>query len=312
MPTPCSRVSGSSPPAPAWRCSSRTRSLGDRVGYDDFFNRYLYNALILLALAACAYRAAHRDREQSAWIALTVAVAFWAVAEILFDFAYGADPPYPSAADAFYLAFYPACYVGLMLLVRSRLSQFGRTLWFDGATAAIASAALGAAVLFEVVLRSTDGSTGVIVVNLAYPLGDILLLAAVIGVFALTGWRPGRTWLLIGAGLAATALADAIFLFQSATGSYSEGTILDALWPAVDAPPRCRGLAAGGQDRRRARGPAAARDPARLRPDRPRDLHLRPLPAAEPPGGKPGGRDDHRRDRSHGAELSRELHASST
>ncbi len=98
--------------------------------------------------------------------------------------------------------------------------------------AAIASAALGAAVLFEVVLRSTDGSTGVIVVNLAYPLGDILLLAAVIGVFALTGWRPGRTWMLIGAGLAATALADAIFLFQTATGSYSEGTILDALWPA--------------------------------------------------------------------------------
>jgi diguanylate cyclase (GGDEF)-like protein len=205
---------------------------GDRVGYDDFFNRYLYNALILLALAACAHRAAHRDREQSAWIALTVAVAFWAVAEILFDFAYGADPPYPSAADAFYLAFYPACYVGLMLLVRSRLSQFGRTLWFDGAMAAVACAALGAAVLFEVVLGSTDGSTGVIVVNLAYPLGDILLLAAVIGVFALTGWRPGRTWLLIGAGLAATALADAVFLFQSATGSYIEGTILDALWPA--------------------------------------------------------------------------------
>ena len=53
-----------------------------------------------------------------------------------------------------------------------------------------------------------------------------------IGVFALTGWRPGRTWTLIGAGLAATAVADAIFLFQSATGSYTEGTILDALWPA--------------------------------------------------------------------------------
>ena len=133
--------------------------VGDRVGYDDLFNRYLYNALILLALAACAYRAAQPDREQSAWIALTVAVACWAVAELLFDFAYGADPPYPSAADAFYLAFYPACYVGLMLLVRSRLSQFRRTLWFDGAMAAIASAALGAAVLFEVVLRSTDGST---------------------------------------------------------------------------------------------------------------------------------------------------------
>ena len=85
--------------------------------------------------------------------------------------------------------------------------------------AAVACSALGAAVLFEVVLGSTDGSAGVIVTNLAYPLGDILLLSAVVGVFALTGWRPGRTWALIGAGLAATAIADAIFLFQTATGS---------------------------------------------------------------------------------------------
>ena len=72
-----------------------------------------------------------------------------------------------------------------------------------------------------------------IVTNLAYPLGDILLLSAVVGVFALTGWRPGRTWALIGAGLAATAIADSMFLFQTATGTYSEGTILDALWPAA-------------------------------------------------------------------------------
>jgi diguanylate cyclase (GGDEF)-like protein len=72
----------------------------------------------------------------------------------------------------------------------------------------------------------------VIVTNLAYPLGDILLLSAVVGVFALTGWRPDRMWALIGAGLAATAVADGIFLLQTATSSYAEGTILDALWPA--------------------------------------------------------------------------------
>ncbi len=206
--------------------------LRDRIGADDFFNRYLYNALILLALAACVHRARERGRERGAWIALTVGVGSWAVAELIFDFAYGGDPPYPSAADVFYLGFYPACYVGLMLLVRARLSTFGRALWFDGAMATIASSALGAAVLFEVVLRSTDGSAAVIVTNLAYPLGDILLLAAVVGVFVLMGWKPDRTWLLIGAGLAATAVADGVFLFQTATSTYSEGTILDALWPA--------------------------------------------------------------------------------
>jgi two-component system cell cycle response regulator len=207
--------------------------LGARLGFDDFFNRWFYNALILLGLSACVLRTVRVRAERGAWLALSIAVAAWAVAELLFDFAYGGSPPFPSVADVFYLAFYPACYIGLLLLVRSRLSAFGRSLWVDGAMAAIASAALGAAVLFEVVLRSTDGSTGVIVTNLAYPLGDILLISAVIGIFSLTGWKPDRTWGLIGVGLGASAIADGVFLFQSATNSYAEGTILDALWPAA-------------------------------------------------------------------------------
>jgi two-component system cell cycle response regulator len=206
--------------------------LDSSLGFDDFFNRWLYNALILLGLAACVLRAARVRRERGAWLALSIAVGSWAVGELVYDFAYQASPPFPSVADVFYLGFYPACYVGLLLLVRSRLSAFGRTVWFDGAMAAIASSALGAAVLFEVVLSSTEGSRAVIVTNLAYPLGDILLVSAVIGIFSLTGWKPDRTWGLIGASLAATAIADGIFLFQSATNSYAEGTILDALWPA--------------------------------------------------------------------------------
>jgi diguanylate cyclase (GGDEF)-like protein len=206
--------------------------LGSSLGFDDFFNRWLYNALILLAFAAGVLRTVRVRAERDAWLSLTIGIGLWAVAELLFDFVYNGSPPFPSVADGFFLAFYPACYVALLLLVRERLSEFSRALWLDGAMAAIASSALGAAVLFEVVLRSTDGSTGVIVTNLAYPLGDILLISAVIGVFALTGWKFDRTWGLIGAGLAATAVADGIFLFQTATNSYAEGTLLDALWPA--------------------------------------------------------------------------------
>ena len=202
------------------------------LGYDDLFNRWLYNALILLGLAACVTRAARVRVERAAWTALSVGVGAWAVGELVYDFAYDGTPPFPSVADGFYLAFYPACYVALLLLVRARLFAFGRSLWFDGAMASLACAALGAAVLFEEVLRTTSGSTAVIVTNLSYPLGDTLLLSAVAGVFVLTGWRPGRGWVLIGAGLAASALADGIFLFQSAAGTYAEGTILDALWPA--------------------------------------------------------------------------------
>jgi two-component system cell cycle response regulator len=202
------------------------------AGFDQFFNRYWYNALILLAAGAAIVRAVTTRVERTASIAFAVGLSSWAIGEILFDFPYAGNPPYPSAADAFYLLFYPACYVGMMVLVKHRLSEFGRMVWFDGAMSAIAAAALGSAVLFEVVFRHTDGSTSAIVTNLAYPLGDVLLLSAVAGVFALSGWKPDRTWGLIGASLLVTTIADGIFLCQTALGTYTEGTILDALWPA--------------------------------------------------------------------------------
>jgi diguanylate cyclase (GGDEF)-like protein len=69
--------------------------------------------------------------------------------------------------------------------------------------------------------------------DVAYPLADLLLLALVVGVFALAGWRPGRAWALMGAGLAAMAAADSIYAYQAAAQTYVEGTALDALWPAA-------------------------------------------------------------------------------
>ena len=205
---------------------------GANLGLDHFFNAWLYNGLILLGLAACVIRTVRVRLERGAWLAFTLAVAAWALGEIFYDFVYSGDPPYPSVADVFYLAFYPCSYAALLLLLRARFSEFTHRFWLDGAMAALAVAALGASVLFEVVLGDTEGSTGVVITNLAYPLGDILLLSLVVGIFALTGWSADRTWSLIAAGLAASAIADAIFLFQASTGSYTEGTILDAMWPA--------------------------------------------------------------------------------
>ena len=201
-------------------------------GVDDFFNRPFFNAVVALAVVGCALRALWVRTARGAWLALTACVALWAVGEFFFDFVYGGSPPFPSAADAFYLAFYPPCYVGLILLVRTHASRLNGSVWLDGIMASLAAAALGAALLFEAVLSSTDGSPAAVVTNLAYPLGDTLLLALVVGVFALTGWRPGRVWALIGGALVASAIGDGLYLYQTATGTYVGGTILDALWPA--------------------------------------------------------------------------------
>ena len=145
-----------------------------------------------------------------------------------------------------------------------------------------------------------------IVTNLAYPLGDILLLSAVVGVFALTGWRPGRTWVLIGAALAATAIADGIFLFQTATGTLHRGTILDALWPAS----MLLLAAAAWQPRRRIdvalEGRPLLATPLVVRARSAWDPRPRPLPPLEPPGGRPGRRDLSRRGRPARRHLPRE------
>jgi diguanylate cyclase (GGDEF)-like protein len=196
-----------------------------------FANAWIYDGLMVFACVIAGSHAYLVRQDRAAWIVITISLCSWTFGEIYW--AIFKPDEYPSPADAGYIFFYILLYAGIVLLLRSRARSIGSMLWLDGATAALAAAALGAAVLVELVLGNTDGSTSVVVTNLAYPLGDVLLLSAVFGVFSLTGWRPGERWLLLGLGALATTIADAVYLFQSANGTYVEGTWIDILWPTA-------------------------------------------------------------------------------
>jgi diguanylate cyclase (GGDEF)-like protein len=200
-------------------------------GYFTLFNTWVYDGLMVLACVIAGSHAYLVRRDRAAWTVITAAMACWTFGEIWY--AVYEPETYPSMADLGFILFYPLLYVGLVLLLRSRARTIGGTLWLDGATAALAAGAFGAAVIFEIVTDVTQGSTSVVVTNLSYPLGDVLLLSAVFGVFSLTGGRPGTRWLLLGLGVLSTALADIIYLFQSAEGTYVEGTWIDILWPTA-------------------------------------------------------------------------------
>ena len=208
--------------------------LGFESGLHDFFENYLYPALIAAAGAICLARGFAIREERAAWLVMGAGLCAWAAGEVTWAIMITSnpDPPYPSVADFMYLAFYPASYTALLLLARSRTDSFRSSLWLDGGIAALTVAALIATLAFQPIVDATGGTTAEIAVNLAYPAGDLLLLTLVVTVFGLNGWRPDPMWLLIGGGLALTAVADGLYLVQSATDQYVPGGLLDLAWPA--------------------------------------------------------------------------------
>jgi diguanylate cyclase (GGDEF)-like protein len=202
---------------------------------DKFADDSVYDGVIVGAALSCLTRAWLVKAERLPWLLLGIGLLFDASGEIYYSLVYGdtGNPPIPSFDDVLYLLYYPASYAALVLLVRERVERFCAGTWLDGAIAAATSAAVIAAVAFEPILGSAvHGGVPAIVTNLAYPVGDLLLLAIVVGMFALAGWRPGRAWLLLGLGLGLAAIADTAYAYTNANGSYVVGGWLDSMWIA--------------------------------------------------------------------------------
>jgi two-component system cell cycle response regulator len=184
---------------------------------DTVINGVIYDAVIVCAGLACLARALRGGAERAAWLAISAAILFWAAAEIYWTLYIEGNPeaPYPSPADIGYIAFYPLAALGLYLLVKAHAKRLDSRLWMDGAIAALGTGALGTALIFEFVAERTSGTTVEVATTLAYPLGDVVLLSLVVGIIALTRWRPGRTWALLLAGITTMAIADVAYTLQT-------------------------------------------------------------------------------------------------
>jgi two-component system, cell cycle response regulator len=207
------------------------------LGQDDptmaFFRTYVHSALMVAAAVIGVVVARRSRRERLAWTAIAVGLVAYAGGEIVWRFVYADDPspPYPSWADALWLATYPAFYVGLMLLVRGRVTGFTAGAWLDGLIAGTAAAAAGVAFYFGPVLERTHGDPTAIAVTMAYPLGDLLLWVLLLAALAMTGGRMSRGFVLLAAGQIAITIGDAVLAVQTAAGTYVEGRWADVMWP---------------------------------------------------------------------------------
>ena len=212
------------------------RSPGCRSSPDTLFNLWIYHASIALGAAACFVRAGRSRELRGAWIAFGLGLTLWTLADIYWVVALEdlRRAPYPSLSDAGYLLALPCLFVGIAMLIKQRIGRFTLASWFDGAIAALGAAAAVTAVLAPTLIGLTKGDPATVFTNLAYPVGDVILLAFICAALVVGGRRRFDALVLIAAGLVVWTVADATYLYLTATGTYKQtnAEILDLLWPA--------------------------------------------------------------------------------
>ena len=188
----------------------------------------------VLASGACFARALIKRPGRAVAVVLGVGLLSWTLGDLFLTIESlgGASPPTPSTADAFYLNFYPWAYVAMILLLRRHARTIAPRSWLDGGIAGAGAAAVCAAFAFHTIVHSTGGDALGTATNLAYPVGDALLLGLVVGGCAVVP-RGGRTpWLALAFGVGINVVGDTFNLFPSASATHV-GNVFEAFaWPA--------------------------------------------------------------------------------
>jgi two-component system cell cycle response regulator len=198
------------------------------------FDYSIYGLLMGTAAFTVIARGVIVQAQRSAWLTVGAGLFCWCLGDLyytLFVEGPAAAGGSVSPADALYLVFYPCCYVALVLLLGAHLRELRIGMWLDGLIGGLAAAAVGAAIVLPPILRHAHGDTASLGVALAYPIGDLLLLVFTIGALGVTGWRPGRVWLLFAASMLASCVADSGYLYLTATNNYHPGDWVQPLWP---------------------------------------------------------------------------------
>jgi two-component system cell cycle response regulator len=192
---------------------------------------WIYDASLVFAGIACLGRAADKGPTRLAFIAFGTGLILWAAGDMYLSnvLYYRDEIPYPSLADAGYLAALPCFFVGIASMVKQRVGHFPIAGWLDGGTAALAAATVATALLSPALVGLTDGDPAQTLTNLAYPLGDLILVSFVVGALALTGTRGARALTLVALGLFVWSFADSFYLYENATFKYAGGWP-DMLW----------------------------------------------------------------------------------
>jgi diguanylate cyclase (GGDEF)-like protein len=140
----------------------------------------------------------------------------------------GGDPVSPSPADAFFLTLYPACAAGLGILVRRRDPRRNWTAVVDATTITTGLGLLAWVYVIHPAAQGSEQSAVGQIVQVAYPIGDLLLLAMMTRLLRGAGLRGASFWWITGS-LAAFLFGDSAWVLLDNMGDL--GVRLEEMQP---------------------------------------------------------------------------------
>ncbi len=139
------------------------------------------------------------------------------------------EVPFPSLGDAAYILVYPVLMAGLFLLVRRRNPDGDRAGVIDSLIMTLGLGLVSWVALIAPYLQDDALTIVPKLVSIAYPLGDILLLAAAIRLAVDAGKRAPAFYLL-ASSIVTLLLTDFVYGLVTLNGTYTGQLWLDAGW----------------------------------------------------------------------------------
>jgi diguanylate cyclase (GGDEF)-like protein len=183
---------------------------------------------LLIALLGVAH---HRPVRRAGWLLVLGGFGCWVMADLTVSIEQHLwhGSVYPAPSDALYLVGYGVLAAGAFVMVRTRRAGRDITALLDAVIIAAGAGVVASVFVIAPLASASDLTSFGKVVGSAYPIGDILLIAVVVRMWASPGAQTPSYRLMVSA-LGLTLVADIIWnAHLIATGSVVSGWS-DLLW----------------------------------------------------------------------------------
>jgi two-component system cell cycle response regulator len=187
---------------------------------------------LLTTLSVGAGIAVHRPARPLPWILFAAGQLSYTCGDVAYMVlaAHGRDY-FPNLADVFYLAQFPLITGALVVIIGRRTPGWHAPTWNDAAVLGTAATLVWWIYVIAPTAAGDELSGAALAVTLAYPVLDLLVLAASLRL-TVGGGRRSRSFLLLLASLVAMLIGDGVYTVLTAAGADSPGYWMNGVWLA--------------------------------------------------------------------------------